>query len=205
MGKQTQLELQNLGIYTIEQIAKTPFDQLEHYFGKWGKKLWEKAHGISGSLVEQYNDQKSLSHENTFHEDSDDPVFLLTELVKLTEATAYDLRQEERLTGCITVKLRYSDFTTVSKQEVVDYTALDNVLIAKVKDLFHKLYKKGEKIRLLGVRFSHLVPMTVQMSLFDDMIEKLELFKAVDTIKNQFGNTSIMKATSLSNKKKTRE
>lgn len=205
VGKQTQLELQNLGIYTIEQIAKTPFDQLEHYFGKWGKKLWEKAHGISGSLVEQYNDQKSLSHENTFHEDSDDPVFLLTELVKLTEATAYDLRQEERLTGCITVKLRYSDFTTVSKQEVVDYTALDNVLIAKVKDLFHKLYKKGEKIRLLGVRFSHLVPMTVQMSLFDDMIEKLELFKAVDTIKNQFGNTSIMKATSLSNKKKTRE
>ena len=196
------MDLNNHGIYTIEQIAKTPIDQLEHYFGKWGRKLWEKSNGISDSPVEQYSEQKSMSHENTFHEDSDDIGFLHTELVKLAEHTAYDLREEQKLTGCITIKLRYADFTTVSRQEVVDYTALDHMLIAKVKDLFNKLYKKGEKVRLLGVRFSHLVPMTVQMNLFDDALEKLELYKAVDQIKNQFGSDAVMKGTAVGRKGK---
>lgn len=201
VGKQTQVELHNHGIFTIRQIAQTPVDQLEYHFGKWGKKLWEKAHGISDSPVEQYSEQKSLSHENTFNEDNNDVSFLHTELIRLTEKNAYDLREEGKLTGCITIKLRYANFTTVSRQEVIDYTALDNVLIAKVKDLFTKLYKKGEKVRLVGVRFSHLVPMTIQMNLFDDAVEKLELFKAVDQIKNQFGSDAVTKAGSL--KKKT--
>jgi DNA polymerase-4 len=204
VGKQTQVQLHNLGIFTIEQIAQTPIDQLEHHFGKWGKKLWEKAHGISDSPVEHYSEQKSISHENTFHQDFADLNFFHTELVKLTEETAYDLREEGKLTGCVTVKLRYADFTTVSKQEVIDYTALDNVLIAKVKDLFTKLYKKGERVRLLGVRFSHLVPMTIQMNLFDDAVEKLELYKAVDDIKNQFGSDAVLKATSLRKKNENR-
>ena len=197
VGKQTQEQLHFLGLNTIEQIAKTPVEQLEYHFGKWGARLWEKAHGIDDNPVEQYSEQKSLSHETTFNEDSNDTTFLHSELVKLTEETAYDLREEERLTGCVTVKVRYADFTTVSKQEVIDYTALDNVLLAKVKDLFGKLYRKGEKVRLLGVRFSHLIPMTVQMSLFDDTEEKLELFKTVDQIKNLFGSGAVMKATSL--------
>jgi DNA polymerase IV len=197
VGKQTHQQLNTLGIYTIEQLAHTPADQLEFAFGKWGKKLWEKAHGISDSPVEQYSEQKSLSHETTFNEDSSDIDFLHTELVKLTEENAHDLRNDEKLTGCITIKLRYADFTTVSRQEVIDYTALDNVLMAKVKDLFNKLYNKKDKVRLLGVRFSHLVPMTIQMSLFDDAVEKLELFKAVDQIKNEFGSRIISKATQL--------
>ncbi|MGZ5190393.1 MAG: DNA polymerase IV [Flavisolibacter sp.] len=202
VGKQTQVDLQNHGIYTIEQIAKTPIDQLELYFGKWGRKLWEKSNGISDSPVEQYSEQKSMSHENTFHEDSDDISFLHTELVKLAEHTAYDLREEQKLTGCITIKLRYADFTTVSRQEVIDYTALDHMLIAKVKDLFNKLYRKGENVRLLGVRFSHLVPMTIQMNLFDDALEKLELYKAVDQIKNQFGSDAVMKGRSVGKRSK---
>ena len=200
VGKQTQIELHNIANHTIEQIAHTPVDQLEYHFGKWGRKLFEKAHGISDSPVEQYSEQKSLSHENTFHEDSNDLAFLHTELVRLTEESAHDLRDEGKLTGCVTIKLRYADFTTVSKQEVIDYTALDNILIAKVKDLFLKLYKKGEKVRLLGVRFSHLVPMTIQMNLFDDAIEKLELYKAVDQIKNEFGNDAVTKAVALKQK-----
>ncbi|MES2880948.1 MAG: DNA polymerase IV, partial [Bacteroidota bacterium] len=154
VGKQTQQQLYAMGIYTIEQLAKTPIEQLENSFGKWGNKLWEKANGISFSEVEPYSEQKSLSHENTFHEDSNDLTFLHTELVRLTEQSAYDLREEGKLTGCVTVKLRYSNFTTVSKQEVIDYTALDNILMEKVKDLFTRLHKKGEKVRLLGVRFS---------------------------------------------------
>jgi DNA polymerase-4 len=197
VGKQTQQQLYTIGIHTIEQLAKTPLDQLEYTFGNWGKKLWEKAHGISDSEIEQYSEQKSLSHENTFNEDSNDVNFLHTELIRLTEETAFDLRQENKLTGCITIKLRYADFSTVSKQEVIDYTALDNVLQAKVKDLFGKLYRKGEKVRLLGVRFSHLVPMTLQMNLFDDAAEKLQLFQAIDKIKNQFGSDAITKAVTI--------
>ena len=200
VGKQTQIQLHNVGIFTIEQIANTPIDQLEFHFGKWGRKLWEKSYGISESPVEHYSEQRSISHENTFNSDFADINFLHTELVKLTEATAYNLREEEKLTGCVTLKLRYADFSTVSKQEVIDYTALDNILIAKVKDLFNKLYKKGEKVRLLGVRFSHLVPMTIQMNLFEDAVEKLELYKAVDDIKNQFGSDAVSKATSVRKK-----
>jgi DNA polymerase-4 len=201
VGKQTQQQLYAMGIQTIRQLAETPIDTLEFAFGKWGRKLWEKANAIYDSPVEPYSEQKSISHENTFYEDSHDRSVLHRELVQLTEKTGYDLRQEERLTGCVTVKIRYTDFTTVSKQEVIDYTALDHILLAKVKDLFDKLYRKGEKVRLLGVRFSHLVPMTLQMNLFDDTAEKLELFKAVDEIKNVFGKGMIQKATGLNSRK----
>ncbi|HEX6333075.1 MAG TPA: DNA polymerase IV [Flavisolibacter sp.] len=201
IGRQTQQQLYSMGIHTIGQLAQTPVDQLTYVFGNWGMQLWEKAHGISGSVVESYNEQKSVSHENTFHEDSNDITFLHNELVRLTEETAYDLRTEEKLTGCVTIKLRYADFTTVSKQEVIDYTALDNILMDKARDLFNRLYKKGEKVRLLGVRFSHLVPMTIQMNLFDDAVEKLELYKTVDQIKNQFGSDAVKKASVVRKKK----
>jgi DNA polymerase-4 len=205
VGKQTQEQLHTIGIYRIEQLAATPVQQLEFVFGKWGKKLWEKAHGIYHSPVEPYSEQKSLSHENTFSEDSSDATFLHKELVRLTEKNAYDLRKEERLAGCVTIKLRYEDFTTVSKQETIDYTALDNILIEKVKDLFDRLYKKGQKVRLLGVRFSHLVPMSYQMNLFDKSVEKLRLFRTVDNIKDQFGNGAIQKAAGLPSAKKKKE
>jgi DNA polymerase-4 len=198
VGKQTAIQLQSMGLSTIGQLAQTPIDLLEFHLGKWGKRLWEKAHGIDHNPVEPYSEQKSLSHENTFHQDSNDISFLLTELVKLIEETAYDLRQEEKLTGCVTVKIRYANFETVSRQEVIDYTALDNVLIAKAKNLFTKLYRKGEKVRLLGVRFSQLVPITLQMNLFDNAEEKLDLFKAVDDIKKLFGNSMLKKAATLS-------
>src|SRR5688572_33213176 len=94
--------------------------------------------------------------------------------------SAYDLRTDEKLTGCVTVKIRYPDFETVSRQETIDYTSLDDQLIAKVKDLFNKLYRKGQPVRLLGVRFSQLIPFTMQMNLFNNNEEKLNLYKAVD-------------------------
>lgn len=202
VGKQTQQQLYAAGIYTIEQLAAAGADNLERLLGKWGKRLWEKANGIDRAPVEQWSEQKSLSHENTFKEDRADITFLHTELVRLTEETAYDLRHEEKLTGCITIKLRYADFNTVSRQEVIDYTALDDVLIEKVKDLFGKLYKRGEKVRLLGVRFSHLIPMTLQMNLFEKSEQKLGLFKKVDQIKARFGADAIQKAVTLPKKEK---
>jgi DNA polymerase-4 len=201
VGGATQQQLYGLGIRTIKQLAEVPVAQLEAHFGKWGKKLWEKAHGISDSAVEPYSEQKSMSHETTFSEDSNDISFLHKQLAQLTEETAYDLRQDEKITGCVTVKLRYSDFTTVSRQEVVDYTAFDPVLLARVKGLFEKLWKKGEPVRLLGVRFSHLVPATLQMNLFDNSLEQVQLYKAVDEIKNRFGTDALRKAQTLPDRK----
>ncbi len=197
VGKQTEHQLKSLGIYTIEQLAATPVAILEGHFGSWGISLSNKANGIDESLVEQHNEQKSISHENTFHEDSDNIIFLQNELVRLTEKTAFDLRDEKKLTGCITVKIKYANFERVTRQEVIDYTALDDVLLTKVKDIFGKLYRKGEKVRLLGVRFSQLIPFTMQMNLFDNAEEKLQLYKTVDKIKNDFGKDAITKATNV--------
>lgn len=202
VGKHTELQLKNMGIHTIEDIAKTPIEVLEKEIGKWGESLWRKAHGIDRSEISTDWEQKSMSHENTFDEDKTDLSFLNSELVRLTEKTAYALREDEKLTGCVTVKIRYSDFETTSRQETIDFTSLDDKLMAKAKDLFQKSYQKGRKVRLLGVRFSQLIPFTMQMSLFDDNEEKLNLYKTVDDIKNQFGSKAVKKAVNVKPEKK---
>lgn len=202
VGKNTEYQLQQLGIRTIEDIAKTPVNILVSKLGKWGESLFRKAHGEDDSLVESDWEQKSMSHENTFDRDYSDLDFLHTELLRLTEKTAFGLREEGKLTGCVTVKIRYSDFETVSKQEVLDYTALDNILIAKSRDLFNKSWQKGRAVRLLGVRFSQLIPFTLQMSLFDDRSEKMNLYRTVDEIRNQFGNDAVTSARILKNTRK---
>ena len=194
VGKQTEQNLKTYGIYTIEDIAKTPIKYLEKIAGKWGEALWHKAHGRGSTEITTDWEQKSMSHENTFDTDYIDIDFLHKELVRLTEKTAYSLREDEKLTGCVTVKIRYSDFETTSRQETVDYTALDDVLIAKVKDLFNKSYQKQRPVRLLGVRFSQFIPFTMQMSLFENNAEKLNLYKAVDDIKDRFGAQFVKKA-----------
>lgn len=200
VGKQTEQTLKNFGLYKIEDIARTPVELMERYVGKWGESLWNKAHGIGNADIDTEWEQKSMSHENTFDKDYTDIPFLHTELVRLTEKTAYSLREDEKLTGCVTVKIRYSDFETTSRQETIDYTALDDMLIAKVKDLFDKSYQKGRPVRLLGVRFSQFIPFTMQMSLFDNNVEKLKLYKAVDDIKDRFGTKLVTKAVNSSGK-----
>lgn len=200
VGKQTELQLKGLGLYTIEDIAKTPLEILEKYIGKWGESLWQKSQGIGNADIDTNWEQKSMSHENTFDKDYTDVEFLHSEIVRLTEKTAYSLREDELLTGCLTVKIRYSDFETTSRQETIDYTSLDDQLMAKAKDLFNKSYQKGRPVRLLGVRFSQLIPFTMQMSLFDNNPGKLNLYKAVDGIKNQFGSNVVGKASSVKKK-----
>ncbi|MCB0777680.1 MAG: DNA polymerase IV, partial [Chitinophagaceae bacterium] len=201
VGRQTEQHLKSFGIYTIEDIAKTPLEHLEKIAGKWGESLWHKAHGRGSTEIITDWEQKSMSHENTFDKDHTDIEFLHKELVRLTEKTAFGLREDQKMTGCVTVKIRYSDFETTSRQETVDYTALDDVLIAKAKDLFNKTWQKGRPVRLLGVRFSHMIPISMQMNLFENSIEKLNLYKAVDDIKERFGSKSVTKAVISPQKK----
>ena len=200
VGKQTEIHLKNLGFYKIEDIAKSTPEFLEAHLGKWGEGLWRKAQGIGSTEIITDWEQKSMSHENTFDKDYTDVEFLHSELVRLTEKSCYGLREDEKLTGCVTVKIRYSDFETTSKQEVIDYTALDDQLIAKAKNIFNKSYEKGRPVRLLGVRFSQFIPFTMQMSLFDNNMGKLNLYKAVDDIKDRFGTKFVRKAVTTPSK-----
>ena len=197
VGEQTEKHLKSKGLYIIEDIARTPIELMIEYAGKWGESLWHKAHGRGSTEIQTEWEQKSVSHEKTFNEDHTDLPFLHQQLVKLTEATAADVRNEEKLTGCVTVKIKYHDFEVVSRQETIDYTAMDDTLTAKVKTLFTQLYKEGRPVRLLGVRCSHLMPMTVQMSLFEQKAEKLQLYKTMDELNDRFGKKTLTKAVAI--------
>ncbi len=123
----------------------------------------------------------------------------MNEIVRMTEKIAYELRQENKTAGCIAVKIRYPDFETTSRQTSIPYTFYDDELILKAKELFHKLYRKGEPVRLLGVRLSELTGEAVQTNLFENFERKTELYKAIDDVKSRFGKDSITKATGYEN------
>ena len=196
VGEQTGQILKHMGINTIADIHKSTAAELENRLGKWGIDLWNKAQGIHSSKVVAYHEAKSISTENTFDENVLDMKFLMSEVVRMTERIAYELRHEEKVAGCIAVKIRYPDFETTSRQTTIPYTAAEDEMIPVVKDLFHKLYKKGTPVRLLGVRLSELTNNAVQTNLFSNTEKKAGLYKAIDDVKNRFGKTSVHRASS---------
>lgn len=187
VGEQTELVLKSMGINTIQQIGETSIDVLEERLGKWGVDLWNKSQGIHTGIVSAYHEAKSISSENTFEENKTDLVFIKKELVRLTEKICFELRQDGKVAGCVAVKIRYPDFETTSRQTTISYTSADDEIIPVVKGLFQKLYKKGEPIRLLGVKLSELTNDAVQTNLFSDTERKTDLYKAIDEVKNRFG------------------
>jgi len=205
VGEQTAQLLKSKGIYTIEDIARTPLPLLTSYVGKWGESLWEKSQGIGSTEIYTEWEQKSVSHEHTFDQDHTDPRFLLQQIVLLCVETAADVRSEEKLAGCVTVKIKYSNFEIVSKQETIDYTALDDVITAKAKLLFQQLYQPGRPVRLLGVRCSQLVAINLQMSLFEKTAEKLQLYQTMDEINERFGKDALTKAAILTREQRTND
>lgn len=189
--------LKAMGIHTIRDLGETPVALLEKKLGKYGADLWQKSQGLHFGEVHAYHEAKSISNEHTFEENKTDVEFLLGELVKMTERVAYELRQDQKLTGCIAVKIRYPDFETTSRQTTIDYTLRDDELIPVAIGLFHKLYRKGMPVRLLGVRLSELTNHAVQGSLFDDAGKKNNLYKAIDDVKNKYGKGSLARARTI--------
>ena len=202
VGKNSYPVLKNMGIVCISDILDFTPEELEKRLGKWGLELHRKAQGISFSKVHSYHEAKSISTENTFHENKTDIEFLLSELVRMTEKVAYELRGDEKLAGCIAVKIRYSDFETTSKQSIVAYTFRDDELIPVAIDLFHKLYKMNRPVRLIGVRLSELTSHALQTNLFDDGEKRKNLYRAIDQVKDSFGKYAVQKARTV--KKKTK-
>ena len=189
--------LSRMGIETIGSVQKMPLVRLQRELGEAGISLWNKAHGIDDSPVEPYSERKSLSTECTFEKDTFDNEHLKRVLVSMTEKLCFQLRTEEFLTACAAIKIRSSDFNTVSMQAKIPYTALDGVLITKVTELFEKLVQKNLPIRLIGVRFSHLVHGTYQFDLFNDTTEQLQLYSAMDKLRQKFGDAAVMRAAGL--------
>lgn len=197
VGQQTQQTLASLGITYIRDIETAGLRLLEQSLGNYGAELWNKSQGLHEGAVVQYHEAKSISTENTFEANTNDTVFLMAELVRMIDKISYELRKEEKLAGCISVKMRYADFTTFSKQTTIDYTLRDDEMIPVAKDLFYKLYDINKPVRLLGVRLSELTNHPVQTSLFDDAQKKSNLYKAIDDVKDKFGKTALKKARTV--------
>ena len=194
VGEQTTEVLLYNGFKFISDIHTSTPEKMEKLLGKWGYELWNRAQGIHHSSISAYHEAKSISTENTFEENIIDVGILMSEIVRMTEKIAFELRKDEKLTGCITVKIRYPDFETTSRQVSIPYTCADDEIIPIAKDLFHKLYKKGKPVRLLGVRLNDLSGEAVQANLFENIEKKNVLYKAIDDVKNRFGKTSVVRA-----------
>lgn len=195
IGGQTEKILNYHGIKLISDIHNSTPENLEKLLGKWGNDLWNKSQGAHTSAIIEYREAKSISKENTFQENVTDVEFLMKEIVQMTEKICFNLRKEEKVAGCVSIKLRYPDFETTSRQASIPYTSADDEIIPIAKALFHKLYKKGQPVRLLGVRLSNFNNDSVQTSLFNDTERKNTLYKAVDEVKNRFGKSSVVHAS----------
>ncbi len=203
VGDKTWQLLRSMGVEKVHTLQQMPPELLENVLGENGISIWKKANGIDNSPVEPYSERKSISSEETFSQDTTDTDKLLAVLVSMTDKLAFQLRSEEKITSCITVKIRYSDFDTHTMQARIPYTACDHVLIEGVKKLFHKLYSRRLLVRLIGVRFSHLVGGAYQINLFDDSEEMIKLYQAMDKIRGRFGESSVQRAISKGERRRS--
>ena len=197
VGDKTYQLLRNMGVEKIETMQEMPMELMEQVLGQNGVVIWKKANGIDNSPVEQYSERKSISTECTFEKDTIDAARLKRVLISMAEKLTFQLRSEEKLTACVAIKIRYSDFNTYTMQMRIPYTSLDHVLIEKAKELFDKLYQKRMLIRLIGIRFSHLVQGNYQFDLFDDTIGQIQLYQAMDKMRKRFGKEAVQRATSM--------
>lgn len=197
VGKQTAMLLYKMGVETVKILSDIPVDMLYNLLGSSGIDLWRKANGIDNSPVIPFHEQKSISTENTFQADTIDVNFLHAELVRMTEKIAFQLRDQNRLTGCVTVKLRYSNFETFTKQITIPNTNADHILLKTAKELFDKLYERRMLIRLIGVRFTHLVPGNYQINAFEDTERAINLYQAIDGVKKRFGEGLLVRAVGV--------
>ena len=197
VGDKTYTLLRSMGVERVYTLQEMPPDLLTKVLGENGIVLWKKANGIDNTPVEPYSERKSISTEETFEQDTADVAFLKSLLVKMTEKLAFQLRSDNKLTACITVKIRYSNFDTHTTQSRISYTSSDHTLIAKAKELFDKLYERRMLIRLIGIRFSHLVGGGNQINLFEDSEEIINLYQAMDHLRKKFGNAAVSRAVGL--------
>jgi len=197
VGEKTYHALRQLGIRYIRTLQEMPVELMERTFGLSGIKMWQKAQGIDNSPVIPHQERKSISTERTFDRDTIDVIKLKAIMLAMAENLAFQLRRGQKLTACITVKVRYSDFNTYTLQNKIPHTSADHLLIPKVLEMFDRLYNKRLLVRLIGVRFSHLAEGHYQINLFEDSEEIIRLYQAMDKIRDKHGDRKVMRASGI--------
>lgn len=197
IGDKTFLKLRNMGVTKIKTIQEMQAELMQRVLGENGITIWRKANGIDDSQVIPYVERKSMSAETTFDKDTIDISYLRKVIIKQVDELSFDLRKDNRVTSCITVKLRYSNFETFTRQSRIPYTASCKTLTEKSLEIFDKLYSRRMLIRLIGVKFSHMVSGSYQIDLFSDVAKHINLDVAMDSIRNRFGVQYVKKAITL--------
>lgn len=197
VGNVTYKALCDLGVKRIQTVQEMPMELMHKVLGKNGLSIWKKANGIDNSPVVQYQERKSISTERTFNKDTTDVSKLRGIIIAMAENLAYQLRRGNKLTACVTFKIRYSDFQTYTQQQRIPYSAMDHNIIPVVLDLFKKLYNRRLLVRLIGVKFSHLVEGGHQIHLFEDNEKQLHLSRAIDKMRERFGDRVVITAAGM--------
>jgi DNA polymerase IV len=197
VGEKTFMLLRNMGVEYIHTMQKMPIEVIQRVLGANGTTIWKKCNGIDNSPIVPYQERKSISSEITFEKDSTDINKLLSIIIAMTENLAFQLRNGNKLTACLAVKVRYSDMQTYSKQRIIPYTSSDNVLIDTAKELFNEVYNRRVRARLVGVRLSHFVEGGQQINLFEDTEELISLYQAMDVLRNRYGMKAVIRCAGL--------
>jgi DNA polymerase-4 len=205
VGKKTEEQLHKIGIRLVGDLAALEENFLVSRFGRWGLALAGKSHGLDSggwfdSEIGASEDPKSISHEHTFNEDTADGLQLETALLKLSEMVSKRLREHQLYSRTVSLKLRYQDFSTLTRAATLDHaTQLDREVAGAVIQLFRKAWDGKTPIRLLGVHAGGLQQVEGQMNLLDEPnTQRLRnAFRSVDHIRNKFGASSISLAKTL--------
>ncbi|MFD0941292.1 DNA polymerase IV [Pedobacter boryungensis] len=200
LGDSTFIKLSEMGVRKIHTLTQIPQDLMFKILGQNGLSLWQKANGVDNSPVIPYREQKSIGKQTTFDSDSMDIAGIKIILTDMITKLAFELRQKQKLTACITVTIRYANFETVTQQAKIPYTSLDSVLILKAKQLFDQVYQKRMLLRLVGVKLSHLVSGHEQIALYGPSEKMYNLYQSMDKMRSRYGVDTIKLATVLPNK-----
>ncbi len=197
LGQATYIKLSEMGVRFIYTLSQIPQEQLFKVLGNNGTSLWQKAHGIDHSPVLPYREQKSIGTQSTFETDSIDTHTIKQLITSMVTDLCFQLRAQQKLTACITITIRYSNFETHTQQTKIPYTTLDSFLIGKAKELFDKLYNRRMLLRLVGVKLSQLVSGHEQINLYSASEEQYKLYQAMDRIRNRFGDKAVKLASTI--------
>lgn len=197
VGIKTYQTLCNLGVRKIQTIQEMPVEMMQSALGENGISIWEKAQGFDHSPVEQYSERKSISKERTFDQDTIDVAKLRSVLAAMAENMAFQLRTSNKLTACVTLKIRYADFQTQTLQKQIPYTAADHDLFPIATELFNRLFQRRMLVRLIGLRYSSLVAGNHQLSLFDESVDYASLYRSLDHIRKRYGDRAVMRAIGM--------
>jgi len=205
VGKVMESNLHALGIKKVGDLAQLEESELENRFGKWGLALAGKARGEDAggwfdTEVAADHDAKSISHEHTYNEDTADPARLESTLMRLSEMVGRRLRESNFYARTLQLKLRYTDFTTITRAHTLPApTQLDIEIFEHIRMLFRKNWRKGSEIRLLGVQASHFTMQAAQIDLLEGDRQQRwkDALAAADKLRDKFGESSVGLAAGL--------